>query len=199
MQLYHYNSLLYLEKREPIMRKKVLLLHGWGGSNYPHWQSVLAAELAKNYNTVSFFKFSNFNEPHLEVWKRELKAHLQDFKPDIVICHSLANTLWFHLCNETSLTEVEKLYLVAPPSLNSSIQELREFFPLITPENLYAKETLLICSNNDPYMREEEAYKLQEELQIPIKILKNAGHINSESGFGKWEWMLKRIEQDLAN
>jgi uncharacterized protein len=37
------------------MQKKVLLLHGWGGSNYPHWQSWLAAELAKNYGKVSFF------------------------------------------------------------------------------------------------------------------------------------------------
>ena len=52
------------------MNAKVLLLHGWGGSDYPHWQSWLAGEIAKDYGTVSFFKFSDYNFPDLDTWKR---------------------------------------------------------------------------------------------------------------------------------
>jgi len=36
------------------INKRTLILHGWGGSDAPHWQSELASEIAKNYGTVSF-------------------------------------------------------------------------------------------------------------------------------------------------
>lgn len=144
------------------MRKRVLLLHGWGGSNHPHWQSWLAAEVAKDYGTVSFLKFSNFEHPDIDKWRYELKQELKRFKPDIVVCHSLANTLWFHLCNEGEIGEIEKLYLVAPPSMNCKIEELKSFFPVKIPRDLKSKEALLVTSTNDPYMCVEEANELQK-------------------------------------
>lgn len=176
------------------MAKKVLLLHGWGGSTFPHWQSWLAGELAKDYGKVSFLKFSDFDAPKLDVWMRELEQELADFQPDIVICHSLANILWFHLCNSKTIKEVQKLYLVAPPSLDCDIQELSEFFPTHTPTNLYAKKSLLIVSTNDPYLNIAQANELQKELNIEMKILTDAGHINAESGYGEWEWILQEIK-----
>ena len=180
------------------MAKKVLLLHGWGGSDYPHWQSWLAGEIAKDYGCVNFLKFSNFDEPKLNVWMRELESALDDFKPDIIICHSLANTLWFHLCNTKKLQEIEKLYLVAPPSLTCKVEELKEFFPLTPPLNLYAKETLLVISTNDPYLSVDEVKDLQQSLHVTMKILENAGHINADSGYGEWQWMLKEVQSALA-
>lgn len=176
------------------MRKRILLLHGWGGSDHPHWQSWLAAEIAKEYGAISFLKFSNFEEPNLNIWKIELKNELEKFKPNIVICHSLANTLWFHLCNEGEIQEVKKLYLVAPPSMNCKVEELKSFFPVKIPRNLRAKETLLVTSTNDPYLSVDEANELQKKLAIPMEMLKNAGHINTDSGFGKWPWILKKIK-----
>jgi len=174
--------------------KKVLLLHGWGGSDFPHWQSWLASEIAKEYGTVSFLKFSNFDFPDLEVWKKELKEELESFKPDIVICHSLANTLWFHLCVDSKLQEVEKLYLVAPPSFNCAVEEIKSFFPLNLPTNTMAKETLLVSSTNDPYMTIDEAKELQKSLNIKMIVLDNAGHINTDSGYGEWPWILEEIK-----
>lgn len=179
------------------MSKKVLLLHGWGGSDFPHWQSWLAGEIAKDYGTVSFLKFSNFDNPELGMWKEELKKHLEEFKPDIVLCHSLANTLWFHLCNESSIEEVQKLYLVAPPSINSEIEELKSFFPVQIPINPHAKEILLITSTNDPYLTQNEAKELQTSLGIEMKVLKDAGHINADSGFGEWQWILEELKSML--
>lgn len=176
------------------MSRRVLLLHGWGGSDFPHWQSWLSGEIAKEYGCVQFLRFSDVDAPKLGVWQQELKETLAAFKPDIVICHSLANTLWFHLCNTAQMQVVEKLYLVAPPSLECKVEELKEFFPLKPPKNLYAKETLLITSTNDPYMSVDEAKALQKELGVEMVMLENAGHINTDSGFGEWEWMLKELQ-----
>lgn len=177
------------------MSKKVLILHGWGGSDFPHWQSWLASELVKDYGKVSFLKFSDFDSPKLDVWKKELEDELLDFKPDIVVCHSLANTLWFHLCNDININEVEKLFLVAPPSINCDIKELEEFFPVEIPKSLSAKNTILVTSTNDPYMNQDEAKELQHSLNIEMKVLENAGHINADSGFGKWDWILQTINK----
>jgi predicted alpha/beta hydrolase family esterase len=176
------------------MAQKVLLLHGWGGSNHPHWQSWLAGELAKEYGCVSFLQLSDYDFPKLDVWKKELKEHLKDFGPDIVVCHSLANILWFHLCNEGGINAVKKLFLVAPPSLECSIDELQSFFPLKAPQNLCAQEVLLITSTNDPYLSEEEAKTLQNSLGVKMEVVQNGGHINAASSYGPWEWMLEKIK-----
>ena len=179
------------------MDKKVLILHGWGGSDFPHWQSWLAGELAKDYGKVSFLKFSDFDFPSFEIWKNELKKELNDFRPDIVVCHSLANTLWFHLCNENTLNKVQKLYLIAPPSMACEIEELKSFFPIHIPTNIYAKECMIVISDNDPYITIDEAKKLQKSLDIEMKILEGAGHINMDSGYGEWPWILECIKEDL--
>lgn len=178
------------------MAKKVLLLHGWGGSDFPHWQSWLASEIAKDYGSVSFLNFSDFDFPVLEAWKRELKEELLTFKPDIVICHSLANTLWFHISDE--IDAIEKLYLVAPPSFTCNIPEIQSFFPMRIPKKTSAKKSILIGSTNDPYMKVSELKELQKSLNIEMVVLENAGHINAESGYGKWPWILKEVKKDLA-
>jgi predicted alpha/beta hydrolase family esterase len=128
---------------------------------------------------------------------QQLEDTLEDFRPDIVVCHSLANTLWFHLCAQKELREVEKLYLVAPPSLHCSIAELSQFFPLELPKNLYAKEALLITSTNDPYLTQQEAVTLKNRLNVPMEVIQNGGHLNVESGYGEWEWMLKELQKNL--
>jgi predicted alpha/beta hydrolase family esterase len=169
------------------------LLHGWGGSDFPHWQSQLAGEIAKNYGTVSFLQLSNPDFPNLGMWKKELLEHLHTFSPDIVICHSLANILWFHLCNEEEFQAVQKLYLVAPPTLNCTVKELSSFFPVQVPTNPHAKEVLLVASTNDPYMSLQEAQNLGLMLGVPILVLENAGHINAQSGYGEWPWILEEF------
>lgn len=177
--------------------KKVLLVHGWGGSNFPHWQSWLATEIAKDYGCVSFLKLSDFDFPILDLWKQELIDELESFKPDIVICHSLANTLWFHISD--AIKEVEKLYLVAPPSFECAVEEIKSFFPMKLPTKTNAKSALLIASTNDPYMTLEELRELQKSLDIEMTVLENAGHINTDSGYGKWPWILEEIKKDRAS
>ena len=183
------------------MSKKVLILAGWGGSDFPHWQSWLASELAKDYGKISFLKFSNFEFPNKNDWKNELIEEIDDFRPDIVICHSIANILWFHICNElsslhqsTHVEPIDKLFLVVPPSLNCDIPELSSFYPCEIPTNLYAKESILITSTDDPYMTQDEAHELKEALHVEMKVLENAGHINADCGFGEWPWILNAIK-----
>ena len=78
------------------MSKKVLILHGLGGSEYPHWQAWSASELIKQNYTVSFPLFPNKDNPTLDSWLETLDKQMKHFQPDIVVCHSVANILLFH-------------------------------------------------------------------------------------------------------
>jgi len=171
------------------MKQKVLLLHGWGGSDYPHWQSWLAGEIAKEYGTVCFPLLDNPHFPNKNRQMKQIKTLLKEFKPDTVICHSLANVIWFHLCLEEEIEPVKRLLLVAPPATGCDIDILKKFFPYETPQNLFAEEVLLVTSTSDPYMNEKEAQALQKALDVEMKVIKEAGHFNAESGYGAWPWV----------
>ena len=171
------------------MSERVLLLHGWGGSDYPHWQSWLAGEIAKDYGTVSFPLLDNPHFPSKNRWIRQVKAILDDFRPDTVICHSMANTLWFHLCNEGEITPVKRLLMVSPPRLELELETIKTFFPVAVPKNLFAEEVQLVTSTDDPYLTADEAQALQAALNIPMKVIENGGHLNAESNFGEWPWV----------
>lgn len=174
--------------------KRVLIIHGWGGSSYPHWQACLAADLIKEHYVVSFPSLPNKKFPKLDEWKEFIKKEVEHFKPNIVVCHSLGNIVWFHVLDELDI-KIEKLLLVAPVRKECDIQEVKTFFPYCIPNDLKAKDVLLACSSNDPYLNLEEAHILQKELNVKIEVFNDAGHINAESGFGRFdyahEWITK--------
>jgi uncharacterized protein len=172
--------------------KRVLILHGLGGSDYPHWQAHLARDLIKQYTPVSFPALPNRDNPSLHEWKEFIKKEINHFKPTIVVCHSLANIVWFHLCEELDI-KLDKLMLVAPVRISCDIDVIKEFFPYPMPNDLKAKETIMAASTNDPYMNVEEAIRLQSKLKIGMKILEEAGHINADSGYGKLDCALDWI------
>ena len=50
------------------MNKRVLILHGLNGSDFPHWQAQLASDLIKENYIVSFPAFPIRDNPKLDVW-----------------------------------------------------------------------------------------------------------------------------------
>jgi hypothetical protein len=174
---------------------KVLVLHGWGGSDDPHWQAWLCGEIVKEYNLVSFPLLDNPHFPSKNRWMKQAKGILEELQPDIVICHSLGCILWLHLSLEGEISPVKRLLLVAPPSLTCKIETLKTFFPVDVPDSLYADEAMLVTSDNDPYMSQEEAGILKKRLGIEMKVMSNGGHINAESGYGEWPWVKEWVLQ----
>ncbi|MCT7577212.1 alpha/beta hydrolase [Aliarcobacter butzleri] len=176
------------------MSKRVLILHGLNGSDYPHWQSQLAMDLIKENFIVSFPSFPSRDNPKLQEWKDFLKKEIKHFNPDIVVCHSLGNILWFHTCDELDI-KLDKLMLVAPVR-NKVLEDAKTFFPYPIAKDLKANEIIMAASTNDPYLTVEEAIRLQSKLNIGMKIMENAGHINAASGFGKLDCALDWIKRE---
>ncbi len=173
---------------------KTLILHGWGGSDHPHWQSLLASTLASDYGTVSFPLLDNCHFPSKNRWLKQVKQILEEFQPDTVVCHSLANTLWFWLCKE-DIAPIKNLYMIAPPSLNCKIDTLKTFFPVQMPKDLKATNIEMVVSDTDPYITIQEATTIAEHYAIAFTIIPDAGHLNADSGYGRWEWIEERVKR----
>jgi hypothetical protein len=176
--------------------KKVLFLHGWGGSDFPHWQNLSASKLINQNYTVSFPQLPNRDNPTLDEWLDFLKKEFEHFKPDIVVCHSLANHLWFHFVQNYNINPIEKLMLVSPVS-QIPIKEVESFYPYPIPKNLKAKEIIMVGSTNDPYITVDEILDLQTQLNIGLKILEDAGHINASSGYGELSCVVDWIKREV--
>ncbi len=53
---------------------------------------------------------------------------------------------------------------------------------------------MLVGSTTDPYMGIVELNNLQKCLDVEMELLLDAGHINSDSGYGEWQWILDKVK-----
>lgn len=168
---------------------RVLILHGWEGSPEPHWQDWLAKKLKKNGAIVSFPELPSAFFPKKDVWVSAVLKEIESFKPNVVVCHSLGCTTWFHILNSHKIEGIEKLLLVAPPRNDlDGYEDIATFFPCKLPSDIQAKKGLLVLSDDDKYLSMKEAKTVIDGLKIKTKILHDAGHINTDSGYGSFEY-----------
>jgi len=171
-----------------------LIIHGLGGSGSDHWQSWLAAKLDQQNYHVVYPTLKNFYTPNIDVWMEELTAVIESIPAShhlTVITHSLGCLLWMHYTASNKKRSADKVILVAPPSPTVVIPDAASFFPVPIDRNSLsnaAKETLFIHSDNDHYcsLQDAEPYL---KLGMQAIILPDAGHINTDAGFGKWPWI----------
>lgn len=178
-----------------------LIIHGLGGSGPDHWQTWLAQELTKRNYHVCYPTFSNFNSPNKEVWLEELAAAIATIPKNhrlTVITHSLGCLLWLHYAANQNRRIAKQVVLVAPPSPSIVLSEAKPFYPVpLNGQQLprTAEDTLFVHSSNDPYCSMKDAEKYIN-IGLPSITFPNMGHINANSGHGRWPWIL---EQCLAS
>ena len=77
--------------------------------------------------------------------------------------------------------------MVSPPSLRTTEKTIKTFFPCPQPKNIYAKEVHMFVSDDDPWVAIDEAKEMASHYDATLTLIENAGHINADSGYGKWE------------
>jgi predicted alpha/beta hydrolase family esterase len=168
-----------------------LLIHGTGGSGPEHWQSWLAERLRARGEEVAFPTLPDPDKPRLDRWLAALRAELArlPLEQTTVVCHSLGSLLWLHYAAGRPREAVARVLLVAPPQPDVDAPESPGFRP--TPLDRKgaveaARETLLVCSLDDPWCPPETSRRIGETIEAPISWLEQAKHVNAESGYGPW-------------
>jgi uncharacterized protein len=176
------------------MAPAFLILHGLSGSGPGHWQPWLAERLRASGHEVHFPDLPDPDAPDPDAWVRELLGALAGVASDerVVICHSLSCIAWLAACDQVERT-VDRVALVAPPSLGSGVPEIASFFPVTaTAQDVAraARHTRLICSDNDAYCPEGAATLYGEPLGLALDLHPGRGHLNVDAGLGPWPAML---------
>lgn len=179
------------------MNQSFLILHGLGGSGPEHWQTWLYKQLVDAGEKVYYPTLPDYNNPQLENWIHTLEETFEGILSDqiTVVAHSLGCILWLHFVskNEQLIKRlVKRVVLVAPPSPFLKHEIIQGFFPI----PLKGRETIQSCNNilqiqstNDPYCSVEDSHFFKD-LGLEQHLVFNKGHINIDSGFGEWQWIL---------
>jgi uncharacterized protein len=162
---------------------RILSIPGWHGSGPQHWQSLWEAKFS-NFERV---EQQDWDHPDVNQWVAQLQTKLEESSDDVVlVAHSLGCLTVGQLTRSgiglDTLRRTRAALLVSPAL---EIPEcLRAFLPA-SFERLPFPSTI-VASRTDPYLPFVRAKQLAQDWCGRLVEIGDAGHINTESGYGEW-------------
>lgn len=167
------------------MTPKLLIIPGLGDSGVGHWQNFWLNHFP---NTTKVTQ-DNWNQPLLNDWLKLLEETLKTIQePTILVAHSLATILVAHWTKTFENPFVKGALLVASADVDSpkhTPECIWNFAPI--PLHSLPFPSIVIGSENDPYMTLERAQELAKNWGSDFINIGKKGHINSEMNLGLWE------------
>ncbi len=166
---------------------RYLILPGWQGSPYEHWQSHWQRSLPNSARVEQ----ADWMAPQRADWVAALNQALAaDPRPAILIAHSLGCITVAHWAQHAPaelLRRVRGALLVAPADVErpGCPEPLQNFAPI--PRARLPFSSQLIGSDSDSAASAARAIELAREWGSQAAILPGAGHINVKSGHQQWE------------
>jgi uncharacterized protein len=164
----------------------VLVIPGWNGSCEAHWQTIWE----RKYVRFRRVEQDNWTRPARMDWLAQIDYDLvQAASPTFLVAHSLgclAVAHWAAVAGRRT-DRVAGAFLVAPPWLTQSDQcpaQLTDFLPM--PLQRLPFPSLLVASEDDPYLPIEIAARLASAWGSQFVDVGQQGHINVASGHGPW-------------
>ncbi len=177
----------------------VVIVYGYEGSGPGHWQRWLENELRSRNHAVVFPELPAPQAPSCEVWVEELAKIVHAApQPVTFVAHSLGCWAVDHFLARYGSSRVRAALLVAPPSPYLLFEPVQSFFPPPQRQEAWspiAAASLLVGSDNDPYIELAELCEISARLRVPLEVLPGSAHINIESGFGPWPFAREWVER----
>lgn len=163
---------------------KFYTIPGYGNSDSEHWQTYFETRLENCQRIVQ----DNWTTPILGDWIERIDETLNNEKLSdvILITHSLGGITLAHWVKKYKKT-IKGALIVAPPDVDYPYEDLglETFTPI--PQTAFTFASVLVCSSNDNWMSLERAKHFANAWGSKLIILKNAGHINDDSGYKNWD------------
>jgi uncharacterized protein len=157
----------------------IIIVPGWKNSGDGHWQSLWAESI----DGAVRVKQDNWTSPTRAAWVDRIAQTILEQERDVVlVAHSLGCIATTFLPTEVC-HRVQGALLVAPADPERRAP-LVDFSP--APYQPLPYRSVLVASSNDPYCSVRTAGAYARAWGSEFVRLQNAGHINTESGFGDW-------------
>ena len=176
------------------MKEKYIIRHGSFGSKDGNWFPWLKNELNGKNVVVPQMPVGVGNQNY-ENWANVLDGLNVD-ENTIIIAHSIAPIF---VCKYliTNKIKVKKLVFVCGFNNYLGIDPLFDavnapmFIDNLEDIKKYCNNIVCFYSDNDPYVKFEVEKSFADSISNEQYVIKNGGHINAESGYTKFEEILK--------
>lgn len=184
------------------MSTSYLLIPGYQGSGPEHWQHWLLAQLPGSVMLDGI----DWHRPVLADWAGRIRDLLSRAEQRMtVVAHSFG-CLAAVIAAADRPDKVRDLVLVAPADprrfdflgLNpANANDAASLFSLerVLPRQSLQIPGLLIGSGNDPWLQLATADSMARSWELDFHDAGLLGHINPESGFGPWPWLLDTLQE----
>lgn len=179
--------------------KHALIFHGTRGRTDGNWFPWLKDELEKQGYVVAIPQFPTPEGQSLKSWLALLENY-KDFirKDSVLIGHSLGGLFLLRVLERLDQPVRAAFFIAAPVGVRPILYYDTDLafsgfdfnWKLIRTK---AKHFEVFHSNNDPYISLPNGEKLAEKLGVELRLIKNAGHINAESGYTDFPPLLEKI------
>ncbi|RDV16254.1 alpha/beta hydrolase [Pontibacter diazotrophicus] len=166
------------------MTPTILIVPGLGSSGPEHWQTLWGQQHPEFERVAQ----RDWDTPVCSEWVATLDEAVMQHEPAhvVLVAHSLACAtvaIWAKQYRRS----IKAALLVAPADTEAAdFPEGTTGFALIPMEQL-PFQSIVVASTNDPYVTEARAMQLAQAWGSEFVSIGEAGHINSDSGFGEWE------------
>lgn len=180
------------------MRRRILTLPGWKGSDPIHWQSRW--EALHGFERV---EQHDWQQPRRGDWMARLDEVLLDggdARPVVLVAHSLGAQLvaaW--AAHSRHAARVAAALLVAPPDTEraDTPPALSLWRPM--PMQRLPFPATLVASTDDPYCSLDRAGALAQAWGAALVVAGARGHLNSDSDLGDWPAGLALFHELLSD
>ncbi len=183
------------------MPLKIIIIHGTGGKPDGNWFPWLKQELTKTGQQVIIPTFPTIKGQSLQSWIESFQVQVGSVEPNMILVgHSIGAGFLLNLLEQAAQPVIAsyfvagflgELNLPAYDSVNESFV-CRDFnWPKIRKN---AGNSCVINSDNDPYVPLSKGEELAKQLAVPLTLLPGAGHINDESGFTSFPFLLEKMQ-----
>lgn len=130
----------------------------------------------------------DWDRPALDDWVAALDAAIGSGPPAVLAAHSLGCLAVIHRTDRVggSAAGIESALLVAPPDAEreDAPPEIARFAPI--PTRRLPFTTIVVASRTDPWIDFDRARELARAWGAELVDAGDAGHVNTDAGFGPW-------------
>lgn len=180
------------------MNEKYIILHGSFGSKDGNWFPWLKEQLEKDNKKVELPQMPvGVGNQNFENWSNVLDK-LNIDENTCIIAHSIAPIF---VCKYLIRNKIKVRKLIFVCGFNNYLGIDADFDTVNKPMFIdeykdvknYCDDVVCFYSDNDPYVKFEIEKEFADGVSNEQYVIKNGGHINAESGYTKFEEILKVI------
>lgn len=175
-----------------------IILHGSFGSKDGNWFPWLKEQLEKEGKNVECPQMPvGVGNQNFENWSKVMDD-LTINENTIIIAHSIAPIF---VCKYLIANKVKVKKLIFVCGFNNYLGIDKDFDSVNEPMFIdnydavkdYCSDIVCYYSDNDPYVKYDVEKSFADKLTDKQIIIKNGGHINSETGYIKFEEILEEV------